>query len=196
MSIDTENIPSAPSLPPDLALLFSSLSPDSQRLYVKTFKHLWDAVAPARRFVSNGGVLYAFWLIDLLRNENNLTTAELSALTYLYFVTNNGRKTVKSELVYNGMVLPEMKRTSKTTLLYTLKRKGYIVRLNRDPSLPFLQRSIAKQNVFIQMTGKGILKVQEIEKSVYRLLLNNSYNKIIGVKLDDGSYLDKKASSY
>jgi len=183
-----ENTASVPFLPPDLANIYSSLPDDMKRLFNKVFSYLWGAVAPARRFVSGGGVLWAFWIVDMLRIKNNLTASELSALSYLYQITNKGSKIVKSETVYNGMVLPDLLQESKTTLLHKLKRKGYIIRLNRDISAPYLQRSIARQRVFIQMTGKAIFLIEEMERDLYHLLLNTSFNTITGVNKRSRSF--------
>ncbi len=181
-----ENITPAPSLPPDLSFLYSSLPVDMQRLFRKVFVFLWNKIAPARSFVSNSGVIYSYWAVDMLRIRTNLTTSELSALSYLYQITEKGAKTVKSETIYNGMLLPEMVSESKITLLHTLKRKGYIIRLTRDPSAPYLLRSISRQPVFMQMTPKGVGVIHDIEKGLYKILLNTSFNEITGANKKPG----------
>lgn len=183
MSTIIENIPSAPSLPPDLIYLYSTLPVDQKRLINKIYMYLWDQVAPASRFVSHGGVLWAFWAVEMLRIKVNLTSSELSVLSYLYQITNKGTKTVKSEIVYNGMLLPGMNSESKITLLNILKRKNFIIRLNRDPSAPYLRRAIARQRVFLQMTPKGVGVIKDIEKGLHKLIFNTSLNEITGVNL-------------
>jgi hypothetical protein len=84
-----EVLTSAPSLPSSLAYLYSKLSNEEQRVFHKVFNSMWCAVAPLKRFVHHGGVMYAYWIVDDLRMKADLSPVELSALMYLYHVSGN-----------------------------------------------------------------------------------------------------------
>jgi hypothetical protein len=169
-----------PSLSPALTTLYSTLSPDNKQIFVKVFKFLWSVVIPARRFTDSGGMLYSFWLVDLLRHRSGLSSSELSLLTYLYQVTEKGNKTIHSNIIYNGMLLPDNIRVSKQRLLNGFKRKGYIIRLTRDPSVPYLRRSISQQPVFIKLTSSGVRLIEGIEKELRKILINSSLDDLTG----------------
>jgi DNA-binding MarR family transcriptional regulator len=174
------NIPSPPLLSPALTTLYSNLSPDMKRLFVKMFRFLWDNVAPAGRFVKYGGVLYAYWAVDRLRVKIDLTPSELSIIAYLYQVTDRGNNTIHSDIIYNSVILPHILKQSKQGILNDLKHRGYISRLTRNPSAPYLQRSFSRHPVFIRLTSSGVALIEGIEKDLYRLLLNTSLNEITG----------------
>jgi len=80
-------------------------------------------------------------------------------------------------------VLPDLIYTSKQQLLHDIKGKGYINRLTRDPATPYLQRSVAWRPVFIKLTPDGIQLIEDMEKDLYKILVNNCFND-----LTTGSY--------
>jgi len=174
---------SPPSLSPTLLTTYLSLNSDMRRLFVKIYHQLWEYVCPLNRFVKHGGVLYSYWAVDLLRLRAGLTSSELAVLAYLYHLSNGGRNVVHSEKVYSEAVLPDLIYTSKQQLLHDIKGKGYINRLTRDPATPYLQRSVAWRPVFIKLTPDGIQLIEDMEKDLYKILVNNCSND-----LTTGSY--------
>jgi hypothetical protein len=180
MSMQTENNYPPPSLSPSLSSVYSSLSPEMQKIFIRVFRFLWNYVSPLRKFTSPGGVLYSYWAVDMHRVKIDLTPSELSMLTYLYQVTCGGISTIHSDIVYNSAILPHILKQSKQGILNDLKHRGYITRLTRDPSAPYLQRSISRQPVFIRLTSKGVGVILGIEKDLYRLLYNTSLNELTG----------------
>ena len=142
---------------------------------------IWDHLLPMRSFTGAGGVLHSYYVVDLLRLRLNLTTSELSALCYLYQVTGKGAKIVHSDIVYNSVILPHLLKCSKSYTLTQLRIQGYIIRLNRDPSQPYLSRFRSNNPVFIQMTPKGVNTIHNMEKDIYRLLLSSSLDDLTGV---------------
>lgn len=180
MQIQAENNYPAPSLPTSLSSVYSSLSPDMQKVFIRVFRFLWNYVCPLSRFIGHGGVLYSYWAIDMLRVKIDLTPSELSMLAYLYQITDQGNSTIHSDIIYNSAILPHLVMASKQGILNDLKHSGYISRFTHDSSAPYLQRSFSRQPVFIRLTSKGVGVILGIEKDLYRLLLNTSLNEITG----------------
>lgn len=138
----------------------------------------WDYLLPRKAF---NNVMCSFWVVDLLRIRFKLTTTELSFLSYLYQITRKGASIVHSELVYNGFIRPDIQDSQKKTILRQLRDKGYLIRLRRDPSQPYLSRFISHHLVFVQLTPKGVAVIHDIEKEMYKLLLNTSLDDLTGV---------------
>jgi hypothetical protein len=102
-------------------------------------------------------------------------------LNFIFEISERGNKVIHSKNIFDGMVLPHLKNDDcKRTILHTLKRMGYIRRMTRNPQEPYLSSSIARQPAFIQMTPKGIGLISDFGRDMYRILLNTSYNILIG----------------
>jgi len=171
---------SLPPLSSSLKIIYSNLNSDMKRVFLKIYRHIWDAVCPLSRFVGYSGVLYSYWAVDRLRLRAGLTTSELAVLAYLYQLSKGGRNVVHSDKVYSGAVLPDLTLRTKQTLLYDIKEKKYITRSTSDPSAPYLQRSHSRQAVFIHLSPSGMALIEGIEKGLYKLLLKTSLDEITG----------------
>jgi len=180
VNMQAENSFPAPSLSSNLTAVYLSLSSEMQRFFIRVFKLMWNYVNPLRRFTGHGGVMYAYWAVDMARVKIDLTPSELSMLAYLYQVTDRGNNTIQSDKIYNSVVLPHIVTASKQGILNDLKHLGYITRLTCDPSAPYLSRSFSRQPVFVKLTSKGVSVIQGIEKDLYKLLYNTSLNEITG----------------
>jgi hypothetical protein len=101
-------------------------------------------------------------------------------LSYLYQITRKGASIVHSELVYNGFIRTNVQLAFKKSILTRLRLKGYLIRLRRDPSQPYLSRFHSSHPVFIQLTPQGVAVIHDIEKAMYRLLLNTSFDELTG----------------
>jgi hypothetical protein len=176
-------LPSSPSLSPSLTNLYSSLDVFNRGVFMQVFRFLWAYLFGSQSQIRRCGVLYNFWIIDSLRLSSGLTASELSALTWLYQRTNKGIKMVHSESFYNSGVVPDLLHVSKIELLNDLKQYGYITRHTKDPGQPYSQRAQHnKQPVFIFLTRSGVQLIEGIEKDMYKLLLNSSFNNLTGIK--------------
>ena len=173
---------SAPSLSPSLTTLYQTLNVNDRRLFVKIYRYLWGVVAPASRFVRSYGLLYSYWALDLLRVRADLTTTELSLLSYLYQVTNKGRKYIHTAAIYNSAVLPGLVEHTKCCRITDLVRRGFIIRNWRDPiANKYTSRYFGwRSPVFICLTPSGVALVENIEKDLYKLLLSTSLDDITG----------------
>jgi hypothetical protein len=180
MNNQTENLLSPPPLTPSLNSAYLSFNSDMRRLFVKIYHHLWNYVNPLSRFTGHGGVLYSFWVVDLLRVRLGLTSSELAILSYLYQITDKGTNTIHSDSIYNSAVLPHVLKQSKGAILYDLKCKGFISRSTRNLSEPYLSRSYSSHPLFISLTSSGVRVIEGIEKDLYKILLNTSLNELTG----------------
>jgi len=171
---------SAPSLPSSLSSLYSLLPYDSKQLFNRAFMFLWSYLHPKASYLHSGGVLYYYYIADLLRVRYDLTASELALLSYLYGVSNKGADVIHSNVIYSGSLLPHICRSSKANALSILHKRGFIVRLNRNPASPYLQRSISCRREFIQMSAKGVSVITDMNRDLYKLLRDSSLNDIIG----------------
>jgi len=164
----------APSLSPSLSVLYSNLSNDNRRLFIKVFKYLWGYVLNRR---SQYDVVHLFWCVERLRIKYSLTSGELSLLTYLYQLSERGKYIIKSTQLFKSSSLHLSSRTLEP-LLTKFKDQALIVRLSRDPTQPYLTRSIARQKIFIQFTAKGVAFVDTIEDDLRVLLINSTIDDV------------------
>lgn len=170
----------APSLPSSLSSLYSLLDIQQKRLFNKVFMFLWDYVR--KRVYGSHGVLNTYWIVEDQRIKYDLSTSELSMLSFIYHVTDGGKGIINSQVVYNGSVLPHLTLDGKIYYLYKLRIKGFIKRTTRDTSAPYLQRSISSHPIFIQLSPAGVGVIKDIDMRVRKLIMHSSLNDIIGVK--------------
>ena len=124
---------SPPSLSPELTILYLGLSENNKTIFRKIYRFLWGVVCPYSRFIKYGGVLYSYWLVDLLRMKYNINTSELSILTFIYHISVNGRKYIHSNQVYFGPATTYLTHQGKQSYLTKLRAKGYILRSHKSP---------------------------------------------------------------
>jgi len=162
----------APSLSPSLSSMYSSLSPELQRIFVKAFVYLWRYLNKRPR-----NTLVSYWAIEQLRIKYKMPISELALLTFLFQMSNKGKYIINSlSLQYSG-ALPTSPNYLRL-LLARFKHRGYIRRFSRDPSAPYLQRSISRTKIFIQFTGKGVEIVERINKDLRTLELNTALKDV------------------
>lgn len=171
---------SVPALSPSLSSLYSLLDLQQKRLFNKVFMYLWDYVR--HKVYGSHGVINTYWIVEDMRIKYDLSTSELSMLTFLYQITGGGRGIINSQAVYNGSALPHLGYEGKKWYLYKLRLKGYLIRSTRDTSAPYLKRSVYHSPIFIQLSPSGVGVVKDIEKRTQRLIMTSSLNDITGVK--------------
>ena len=169
----TTNLP-APSLPSSLASLYSLLNIEQQKLFNKVFMLMWLSVVPSgKRY----GIIYCYWALERVLCERGLERSEFALLTYLNQMTEGGKYYINSIKLRRSTAF-NFDVSRQYVLLNRFKKAGYIIRYSRDPSLPYLQRSVSKQKIFIQFTGKGVELIKSIERDMFNIMLNKSLEDI------------------
>ena len=171
-----------PPLSPSLTNLYNTLDSFNKGVFMQVFRFIWGYLFGCFALIRRSGVLYQYWIIDTLRDRAKLTASELSALSWLYHITDKGTKYIHSEQFYSSGCVTDLQPQSKLVLLNILKRRGYITRHMRDPSAPYLSRSYQNHYVFIFLTRSGVNLIEGIEKNMYKLLLNSSLDDLTGIK--------------
>ena len=169
-----------PPLSPSLNSVYQSLNVLNQRLFIKVFRWLYDYLLNKQTYLRRGGVLFYWWAVDMVRVRSHLTTSDLAVLTYLYQMTEQGQKIINSKILYNGYLLPDLCPTSLWPLINRLMHRGYIVRYNRNHQDPYMQRSIHRSKVFINLTPAGVSLIKSMENDLYNIMMRSSLNDITG----------------
>ena len=176
---------SAPSLSPDLQVLYNGMSGDNKQMFIKVFKYLWRYVVRYKRFTSSHGVLWSYWAVDLLRIRYNLTTTEFSILMYLYQVSDRGKRFVHAHTIEYGVLLPDIIPWTKKCRLSDLAVRGLVSRSSSDPGSPYLAKSYSYRGVFVKPSPEGLKLIEQIEKDLYNILLRSSLDDLTGNKKPD-----------
>jgi len=175
-------VSSPPSLSPELNSLYHSLSIEQQQVFIKVFNYLWGCVVPASRFNGRGASLYSFWVIDYLRQCSGLSSSLFSLLVFIYHITGRNKHFICTDQVYNNDgIMFNYCQGAKQNKLSQLTKLGYLVRSWSNPDQPYLQKSYRSRPVFIKLSPSGIALIHDIEKDLYKLLLNTSLNDLTGV---------------
>ena len=132
------------------------------------------------RFKKFGELFYSYWIVDLLRESYNLKTWELSLLSFIYHVSDRGRKYIYSNQVYSGYVATNLTRQGKQSYLTKLRSKGYIKRSHNSPDLPYFYHQNVREKVFIKLTPVSIYLIQDIEKELRSILMRTSLDELAG----------------
>jgi len=173
------SLTSAPALPSSLAYLYSNMSDSERRVFHKVFNSMWDAVAPMKRFVSHGGVMYAYWIVDDLRVKADLSPVELSALMYLYHISGCGRNVINAHAMYKSPSFP-LTPSYWPNVSMMLQRRGFVVRSNRNPSQPHVTGwHIRNGRKFMTLTSKAINLVRDMERELYRRVMACTFNDLV-----------------
>jgi len=168
-----------PSLSGVLQLDYQVLDDDMRRLFIKIYKYLWGVVNA--RSVKRCGVTSYFWLITRVSLSSGLSPSSFLLLSYLYMVTNGGKKYIHSNTVYGSCSIPGAMPGTYQRVMWDLKHAGLLSRHHKDPDQPYLQRAQHnKQPVFIALTRAGVQLIEGIEKDLYKMLLNTSLNDLTG----------------
>ena len=163
-----------PPLSPVLSSLYSSMNYESQRLFIKVFKYLWDYILKRRK---NYDVVHLYWCLDAIRLKYDLTTAQLSFLTYIYHLSERGTCIINSVKLQRCSSLA-LAPTTISDLTRHFKDLGYLIRMSRDPSAPYLQRSVSRTKIFIQLTGKCIAFIDSVDSDLRNMLVNTTIDEV------------------
>lgn len=178
---------SLPPLTPELNNLYNGMSGDNKQLFVKVFRYLWGCVVPFKAFTGRSGAVYSYWAVNDVLIKRKLYPAFFSMLVFIYQLTRGNKKYIVSDEVYNCPgLLPSVQSNTKQVYLCNLTQLGYITRSWSDPDKPYLQKSYRSRNVFIKLSPAGIKLINDIEKDIYKTLLNTSLNDLIGANKKTG----------
>jgi DNA-binding MarR family transcriptional regulator len=168
-----------PELDKNLISLYGVLDDSTKSLFNKVYKYLWTFVNGRKMDLIN-----SYWCVDMLRTRLDLTPSQLAMLTYLYQVTNKGKRYIHNDLIYAAPILPHLLRspasTSMQVLLYYLKEKGYIIRSRYDPVNRCYKWGRNRRPVFLNLSASGVKLIEDLNKDISRILLNTSLNDITG----------------
>jgi DNA-binding MarR family transcriptional regulator len=146
-----------PILSVELATQYRNLPDNYQRLFHKLFREMFDYLLPISKYTAHGGVLFNYWLVNLLRQKLGLTVKELDLLTLLYYHSSGGRGTIRSDRV--KVQFPDL--SSRTFL--ALRQKGYITRHTWDPHNQNYHNGRSHRPIFICLTPKSIKVIRDLE---------------------------------
>jgi hypothetical protein len=179
--------PSDPSCLPDMdkqmTVLYGVLSEDNKRIFVKIYRYLWRSVFPVSRFIGFGGVLYSYWVVDLLRNKYKIKLPSLVLLTYISHLTDKGRKYVHINAVLNGFALSYDKYSTRYTAFKHILRNGFILRSKYNPDNPHYLGCRTGQPVFISLSSSGASLINAIEHDIHLFLMQTSLDELRGVQI-------------
>ena len=172
------DLTSAPSLPPSLASLYSNMSEREQQVFNKVFRSMHDAVAPVKRFVHGGGVLYGYWIVEQLREEYDLSPVELSLLSYLYHISGCGRQVIDGAKFY---LSPSFPCTYNYWVIVSgkFKRRGWIKRSVRNPAKPYTSGFKARGMRYMMLTDTAVNVIKTIETELYRRVRSCSFDDVL-----------------
>jgi Fe2+ or Zn2+ uptake regulation protein len=178
-SVNSELLPSVPSLSTSLQTFYNMLTQDNQRALVKVYRYLWGVVN--NHNIKHYGIVSSWWVLRIAAESSGLAPSSLAVLSYLYMMTNKGKVYIHADHVYNSGVLPGALAKTVQRVLWDLKHAGYITRHTKDPGQPYSQRAQHnKQPIFICLTRKGVQCIEGLEKDLYKILLNTSLDDITG----------------
>ena len=163
-----------PSLSPSLLSDYSDMNERERKAFNKAFMLMWRSLVPYRLMYD---VLHLYWGADLIRRKHRLTNHQFALLTYLYMSSNRGKLTINS-LALQKLNPMNMAQSWTRNTLVKFRAKGFIIRLNRDASQPYLSRSISRNKIFIQLTGRSIALIDTMHKELYNMIVNTTIKDI------------------
>jgi hypothetical protein len=169
-----------PSLSSPIKIIYDSLDTVNKSLFIKVYRYLWGVALPFRRASGPLGCVSFYWAVDIIRVKRNFTNSELNVLSYIYYITDQGKTWIHSDIVYDANLLPLLVHASVTGVLNDIKLKGLIIRSSRNPDKPYLKTSVCTAPAFIKLTAKGVQTIKGIEEDIYKMLLNTSLNDLTG----------------
>lgn len=177
---------SPPSLSPGLLSFYSVLCEADKKLFNHVYIEIWRYLFTVRSSVSRPGAVPLLWAVDLSRFNHCISYPQLVLLSFLYYMSCCGRGVIHSNSVYKSPLLSMLTPSSKKVYLWDLAKLGYITRSTRDLSRPYLSRSVSRAPAFIILSPSGVKLIQDIEKEIYNIMLNTSFDDLTGANKKSG----------
>jgi hypothetical protein len=175
---------SLPSLPNSLNSFYNSLDSFNRGVFVKIYRYLWGVVN--WKIINRGEYVASYWLLYGQMVRADLSPYGFALLSYIYYMTDRGANTIHSSKIYNSDVLPGYKTSSIQVILTRLMTAGYIKRYTRDLSGSYLSVSRSRHPEFVKLSPEGLKLVEDMTKNINKILLNTSFNDLIGANKKPG----------
>lgn len=165
---------SSPVLSADLLALYGALTEGKKRLFRKMYTYLWRYLLPLQDY----SIMQDYWALhQVLTVSYPLAPCKLALLSWLYQASARGKLIIDSRLI-RGMMPVIMAKRNYERYYSELRKSGYITRFTRDPSAPYLLRSVSRQPIFIKVTSEGCKLIENIERDTYNLIMRSVMREI------------------
>jgi hypothetical protein len=165
---------SSPVLSSDLLTLFGALDNGKRRIFRKLYTYLWRYLRP----LDNYSILQDYWAFHyVITDVYKLPFGLVALLSWLYQVSGKGVNIIDSRR-FNNTRPVAMSVRNIYEYMSVLRKSGYIERYTRDPSAPYLLRSVSRQPIFIKVTDAGCKLVEDIERETYNLIMRSVMREI------------------
>jgi len=166
--------PSSPVLSSDLLTLFGALDNGKRRIFRKLYTYLWRYLRP----LDNYSILQDYWAFHyVITDVYKLPFGLVALLSWLYQVSGKGVNIIDSRRFYNTRPVA-MSVRNHYEYMSVLRKSGYITRYTRDPSAPYLLRSVSRQPIFIKVTAEGCKLIENIERDTYNLIMRSVMREV------------------
>jgi len=165
---------SSPVLSSDLLTLFGALDNGKRRIFRKLYTYLWRYLRP----LDNYSILQDYWAFHyVITDVYKLPFGLVALLSWLYQVSGKGVNIIDSRR-FNNTRPVAMSVRNIYEYMSALRKAGYITRFTRDPSAPYLLRSVSRQPIFIKVTDQGCKLIENIERDTYNLIMRSVMREI------------------
>lgn len=168
------DLSSLPSLSSDLLTLFGALDQNKRRIFRKLYTYLWRYLRP----LDNYSIMQDYWAFHIIVEEQyKLPFGLVALLSWLYQASARGKLIIDSRR-FGGADPIMMTIANRWEYMSALRKSGYITRFTRDPSAPYLLRSVSRQPIFIKVTSEGCKLIENIERDTYNLIMRSVMKEI------------------
>ena len=165
---------SSPVLSSDLLTLFGALDNGKRRIFRKLYTYLWRYLRP----LDNYSILQDYWAFHyVITDVYKLPFGLVALLSWLYQVSGKGVNIIDSRR-FNNTRPVAMSVRNIYEYMSALRKAGYITRFTRDPSAPYLLRSVSRQPIFIKVTDQGCKLIENIERDTYNLIMRSVMREV------------------
>jgi len=161
----------------DLRQLLSSLSscPESVRLFKIIFKGVYNYFFPLRRSLNRtGGVIYLYWLLPIMRHKHKITDQELQILSFIYYLTNQGKESVTANIVASFSLT---RKRQSDAVLHRLIQRSLLSR-SKYYRYEDNKRCKGRRDKWINITPEGLEFIRSLENDLRTILYNGALTYI------------------
>jgi hypothetical protein len=128
--------------------------------------------------LENYSILQDYWAFHyVITDSYKLPFGLVALLSWLYQVSGKGALIIDTRR-FKGTRPVAMGVANHWEYMATLRKSGYITRFTRDPSAPYLLRSVSRQPIFIKVTDQGCKLIENIERDTYNLIMRSVMREI------------------
>lgn len=183
--INGVTLPSLPVLPNSLNSFYNSLGVFNRGVFIKIFRYVWRYVHLTS--IKHNDLISMYWLVYGPVDLSGIPSYSFALLSYIYYITKQGKNYIHSDIIYNSGVLPGLKIHTIAQAVTNLARSGYLMRSTKDPGQPYSHRAQHnRQPVYIRLTPAGLRVIEDMTKQINKILLNTSLNDLTGANKKPG----------